>query len=93
MVSALCLVIITDMKTSTARLANLIEVLNEKLNSTDSMSITNNTKIGLQEIQIAKLKEDIENLKEKTTVKFKASLLPSFSIGTYRKARDVPAED
>ena len=61
------------MKTSTTKLANLIEVLNDKLNSTDSMSITNNTKTGLQEIQIIKLKEDIENLKEKSVIKWKVS--------------------
>ena len=62
------------MKTSTTKLTNLIEALNDKLNNTDSLSTTNNTKIGLQEIQIAKLREDIENLKEKSIAKWKVIL-------------------
>ena len=67
------LIINLDIKSSTTKLTNLIEALNEKLNAADSLSTTNNTKIGLQEIQIAKLREDIESLKDKSIAKWKVN--------------------
>lgn len=83
------IIVILELKTSTTKLANLLSTLNEKQGNTDALCTTNNTKIGMHEVQIEKLKEDLETLKEKWLIKWKVLTLniacysPNFFIYQY----------
>ncbi|CAI2360570.1 unnamed protein product [Moneuplotes crassus] len=59
-----------DIKNSTNKLVTLIEALYEKQNTTDAMSLKNNTRIEYHNILIEKLKENHENLHHKSLQKW-----------------------